>query len=320
MSEGNRHLLGLEDTPREQINTILDLALEFRAVSQRRIKKVPTLRGITIVLFFVEPSTRTRMSFEVAAKRLSADTLSFTASQSSLKKGETLIDTAKNLMAMRPEIVVIRHSSPGVPLLLSRQVDAAIVNAGDGAHEHPTQGLLDLFTIREHKGDLDGLRVAIVGDIAHSRVARSNIHGLTTMGARVRVAGPRTMLPPMLDRLGVETFDRIEPALDGADVVMMLRIQKERMGNTLFPSDREYSRVFGLNASNLELARSDAIVMHPGPINRGVEITPDVADSSRSVILEQVENGVAVRMAVLYLTSAHFLEGIETVSDTETKG
>ena len=309
MPPTTRHLLGLEGTSREQLITVLDLAREFRAVSQRRIKKVPTLRGITVVLFFVEPSTRTRLSFEVAAKRLSADTLSFTASHSSLKKGETLLDTAQNLMAMRPDIIVIRHSAPGAPHLLSRHVEAAIVNAGDGAHEHPTQGLLDMFTMREHKGELDGLVVAVVGDILHSRVARSNIHGLTTMGARVRVAGPRTMLPPMLERLGVTCHDRIEPAIEGADVVMMLRIQKERMGSELFPSEREYSRVFGLDARKLELAKPDAIVMHPGPMNRGVEITPDVADSGRSVILEQVENGVAVRMAVLYLTSAHLIEG-----------
>lgn len=315
MPPATRHLLGLEGTSREQLTTILDLAREFKAVSKRRIKKVPTLRGVTVVLFFVEASTRTRLSFEVAAKRLSADTLSFTASQSSLKKGETLLDTAQNLMAMRPEIIVIRHSAAGAPHLLARHVNAAIVNAGDGAHEHPTQGLLDIYTMREHKGDLDGMVVAIVGDIGHSRVARSNIHGLTTMGARVRVAGPRTMLPPMLDRLGVAVHDRIEPAIEGADVVMMLRIQKERMGSTLFPSDREYSRVFGLDSRKLQLAKPDAIVMHPGPMNRGVEITPDVADGGRSVILEQVENGVAVRMAVLYLTSAPLLE--EDSMDTE---
>jgi len=309
MSPAANHLLGLEGMSREQLTTILDLGREFKAVSQRRIKKVPTLRGITVVLFFVEPSTRTRMSFEVAAKRLSADTLSFTASQSSLTKGETLLDTARNLLAMRPDLIVIRHSAAGAPHFLARNVPAAIINAGDGSHEHPTQGLLDMFTMRERKGTLDGLVVAIVGDIMHSRVARSNIHGLTTLGARVRVAGPRTMLPPMLDRLGVRVFDRIEPAVEGADVVMMLRIQKERMGRDLFPSDREYARVFGLDARRLGLAKPEAIVMHPGPINRGVEITPEVADCSRSVILEQVENGVAVRMAVLYLASAHLIEG-----------
>lgn len=304
----HRHILGLRGMSAEEITSILDLAAEFKAVLKRRIKKVPTLRGITVVLFFVEPSTRTRMSFEVAAKRLSADTLSFSASQSSLAKGETLLDTAKNLMAMHPEVIVIRHSAAGAPHFLARYVSAAVVNAGDGSHEHPTQALLDLFTMRERKGPLHRLTVAIVGDIAHSRVARSNIHGLRAMGARVRVAGPRTMLPVMLDRLGVEVYDRIEPAIEGADVVMMLRVQKERAGRDLFPSDREYARLFGLNARRLDLAARDAIVMHPGPMNRGVEIDPDVADSGRSVILEQVENGVAVRMAVLYLVSAHLLE------------
>ena len=303
------HLLDLEGMSREALTTILDLAEEFKAVGRRRIKKVPTLRGITVVLFFIEPSTRTRLSFEVAAKRLSADTLSFTASSSSLSKGETLLDTAKNLMAMQPDVIVIRHSSTGAPHFLAKHVPAAIVNAGDGWHEHPTQGLLDMFTMREHRGSLEGLEVAIVGDISHSRVARSNIHGLATMGAKVRVAGPRTLLPAGLDKMPVKVFDRIEPAIDGADVVMMLRIQKERMGKDLFPSDREYARVFGLDAKKLELAKPDAIVMHPGPMNRGVEITPEVADCKRSVILEQVENGVAVRMAVLYLVSAHLLEG-----------
>ncbi len=303
------HLLDLEGMSREALTTILDLAEEFKAVGRRRIKKVPTLRGITVVLFFIEPSTRTRLSFEVAAKRLSADTLSFTASSSSLSKGETLLDTAKNLMAMQPDVIVIRHSSTGAPHFLAKHVPAAIVNAGDGWHEHPTQGLLDMFTMREHRGSLEGLEVAIVGDISHSRVARSNIHGLATMGAKVRVAGPRTLLPAGLDRMPVKVFDRIEPAIEGADVVMMLRIQKERMGKDLFPSDREYARVFGLDAKKLELAKPDAIVMHPGPMNRGVEITPEVADCKRSVILEQVENGVAVRMAVLYLVSAHLLEG-----------
>jgi aspartate carbamoyltransferase catalytic subunit len=303
------HLLGLEGMSREQIVTILDLAREFKAVGQRRIKKVPTLRGITVVLFFIEPSTRTRISFEVAAKRLSAETLSFTASSSALTKGETLLDTAKNIMAMRPDVIVIRHSSTGSPHFLASHVPAAIVNAGDGWHEHPTQGLLDMYTMRERKGSLEGLEVAIVGDIVHSRVARSNMHGLLAMGARVRLAGPRTMLPAELDRLPVKVYERIEPAIEGADVVMMLRIQKERMGKDLFPSDREYARFFGLDDRKLALAKPDAIVMHPGPMNRGVEITPEVADSGRSVILEQVENGVAVRMAVLYLVSAHLLEG-----------
>ena len=245
----------------------------------------------------------------MAAKRLSAETLAFTASSSSLSKGETLLDTAQNLMAMRPDVIVLRHAYSGAPHFLAKNVHAAVVNAGDGQHEHPTQSLLDMFTMQEKKGSLEGLEVAIVGDIRHSRVALSNMFGLTTMGARVRVAGPRTMLPPYLDRLGVRVFDRIEPAIEGADVVMMLRIQKERMGKDLFPSDREYARVFGLDEAKLRLAKPDAIVMHPGPMNRGVEITPEVADGSRSVILEQVENGVAVRMAVLYLLSAHLVEG-----------
>jgi len=300
------HLLGLEGLSRETIASILDHAVEFKEVSRRRIKKVPPLRGVTVVLFFIENSTRTRISFEVAAKRLSADTLNFSASTSSLSKGETLLDTAKNLMAMQPDIIVMRHFAPGAAKFLSERIPAGIVNAGDGAHAHPTQALLDMYTMREKKGRLEGLEVAIVGDIAHSRVARSNIHGLTTMGANVRLAGPRTMLPPMLDRFeGVKVFDRIEPAIEGADVVMMLRIQKERMGKDLFPSDREYSRVFGLDSQKLKLAKADALVMHPGPMNRGVEITPDVADSAQSVILEQVENGVAVRMAVLFLVARH---------------
>lgn len=309
MSTRMSHLLGLEGVSREQIQTILDLGREFKAVGQRRIKKVPTLRGITVVLMFIEPSTRTRMSFEVAAKRLSADTLAFTASTSALSKGETLLDTAQNIMAMKPDVIVLRHAFSGAPNFLAGHVNAAVVNAGDGQHEHPTQALLDMFTMQEKKGSLEGLEVAIVGDIRHSRVALSNLWGLTTMGARVRVAGPRTMLPPHLDRLGVTVHDRIEPAIEGADVVMMLRIQKERMGKDLFPSDREYARFFGLDQGKLRLAKADAIVMHPGPMNRGVEITPEVADGGRSVILEQVENGVAVRMAVLYLLSAHLLEG-----------
>jgi aspartate carbamoyltransferase catalytic subunit len=301
------HLLGLRGVPKEDILTIMSVAEEFKGILRRRIKKVPTLRGITCVLFFVEPSTRTRMSFEVAAKRLSADTLSFSASQSSIQKGETLLDTAKNLMAMKPDVIVIRHNCAGAPHFLAKHIEAKIINAGDGSHEHPTQALLDMFTMREKKGKLEGLEVAIIGDIAHSRVARSNIFGLTTMGASVRVAGPKTMLPPFLDKLGVKVFDRVEPAIEGADVVMMLRIQKERLRSNLIPSDNEYARFFGLNERLLSLAKKDAIVMHPGPINRGVEITSEVADSQRSVILEQVENGVAVRMAVLYLLCAHMI-------------
>jgi aspartate carbamoyltransferase catalytic subunit len=297
------HLHGLDGMSEDTITGILDLAEHFKRVNERRVKKVPALRSILVVNFFVEDSTRTRSSFEIAEKRLSADTLNFNAKSSSLSKGETLIDTARNLQAMSPDILVMRHPAAGAPQLLSKHVDAAIVNAGDGWHEHPTQALLDMLTMRGHKGRLRGLKVAIVGDITHSRVARSNIFGLTTMGAEVHVAGPPTMLPPALESLGVTAHRRIEPAIDGADVVMMLRIQKERMGNDLFPNDREYFRYFGLTSERLALAGEDAIVMHPGPMNRGVEISPEVADGDHNVILEQVTNGVAVRMAVLYLVA-----------------
>ena len=299
-----KHLLGLEGMSAQQITQILDNADKFREISERRHKKVPALRGTTIVLFFVEPSTRTRMSFELAAKRLSADTISLSASTSSLTKGETLIDTAKNLMAMHPDIIVLRHSAVGAPHMLTRYVDASIVNAGDGPHEHPTQGLLDMLTISQHKGRLKGLKVAIIGDILHSRVARSNIFGLTTVGAHVCVAGPRTMLPPGIEELGVEVFDNTESAVRDADVIMMLRIQKERFTEELIPSDREYFQQFGLNRSRLGLARPDCIVMHPGPMNQGVEIAPDVANGPKSVILKQVSNGVAVRMSVLFSLAA----------------
>ena len=297
------HLHGLEGLSAETITGILDLAEHFKRVGERRVKKVPALRSVLVVNFFVENSTRTRSSFEIAEKRLSADTLNFNASSSSLAKGETLIDTARNLQAMSPDILVMRHPAAGAPGMLASHIDAAIVNAGDGWHEHPTQALLDMLTMRQHKGHLKGLKVAIVGDITHSRVARSNIFGLTTMGAEVHVAGPPTMLPPALDTLGVQAHRRIEPALEGADVVMMLRIQKERMGSDLFPDDREYFRFFGLTPERLALAAPDGIVMHPGPMNRGVEIAPEVADGDRNVILEQVTNGVAVRMAVLYLVA-----------------
>jgi aspartate carbamoyltransferase catalytic subunit len=301
MTLGFRHLLGMEDATREQISTILDLAQTFKTISERPIKKVPTLRGKTVVTFFVEPSTRTRMSFEIAAKRLSADTLNFTASSSSFVKGETLVDTALNLQAMQPDILILRHSQPGSPHLLTRYIDAAVVNAGDGSHEHPTQALLDMFTMRQHKGSLADLEVAIIGDIDHSRVARSNIHGLTKMGANVRVCGPRTMLPAQVEKLGVKVYDHLEAAIEGVDVIMMLRVQKERQEANLFPSDREYHALYGLKRPHLRLAKPDVIVMHPGPMNRCVEIEPEVADGPASVILEQVTNGVAVRMAVLYL-------------------
>jgi aspartate carbamoyltransferase catalytic subunit len=298
---GQRHLLGIEPLAAADIETILDLGERFLEINERPIKKVPTLRGKTVINLFLEPSTRTRTSFEIAAKRLSADAVNVSGSGSSTSKGETLLDTARNLDAMSPDVVVIRHAQAGAAEMLAKQLQAAIVNAGDGAHEHPTQALLDCSTIRAHKGKLAGLEVAICGDIRHSRVARSNIWALTKLGASVRVAGPRTLLAPGLAEMGASVHERIEPALEGADVVMMLRIQKERMGGGLFPNTREYARYFGLNARRLELAKPDAIVMHPGPLNRGVEIDPGIADGPRAVILDQVARGVAVRMAVLYL-------------------
>ena len=298
---GHRHLLGIEPLAAADIETILDLSERFLEIAGRPIKKVPTLRGKTVINLFLEPSTRTRTSFEIAAKRLSADAVNISGSGSSTSKGETLLDTARNLDAMSPDVVVVRHAQAGAAEMLARQLRAAIVNAGDGAHEHPTQALLDCSTIRAHKGKVAGLVVAICGDIRHSRVARSNIWALTKLGAQVRVAAPRTLLAPGLAEMGASVHERIEPAIEGADVVMMLRIQKERMGGGLFPNTREYSRYFGLNARRLELAKSDAIVMHPGPLNRGVEIDPAVADGPRAVILDQVARGVAVRMAVLYL-------------------
>ena len=297
----SRHLLGIDGLEADEIDLILDSAESFVEISTREIKKVPTLRGKTVVNFFIEPSTRTRSSFELAEKRLSADTVSFSVAGSSFSKGETLLDTARNLEAMAPDFIVIRHSQPGAPHFLARHTQCSIINAGDGAHEHPTQALLDAYTIRQHKGRLAGLRVAIIGDILNSRVARSNVLLLTRLGASVVLCGPPTLLPVKLDRLQCEVTHQMDRALEGADVVMMLRIQRERMHAGPFPSLREYAKLYGLNGERLERAASDVIVMHPGPINRGVEITGDVADGNRSVILEQVTNGVAVRMAVLYL-------------------
>lgn len=285
----------------DDIELVLDTADSFKDISLRDIKKVPTLRGKSVVNFFYEPSTRTRTSFEVAAKRLSADTFSLSASTSSMVKGETLLDTGRNLQAMNPDIIVIRHSSSGAPHLLARGVKAGVVNAGDGINEHPTQALLDLYTMRERKGRIRGLKVAIIGDIAHSRVARSNIIGLTKMGAKVTVAGPPTMIPTGIDAFGVDVMYDPREAVRGKDVVMMLRIQLERQGKTLFPSLREYAAEFGLNREILEAAGEDCVVMHPGPINRGVEISSELADGPASLILDQVTNGVAVRMAILYL-------------------
>ena len=301
MKLSSRHLLGIDGMTAEEIALILDTAEGFVQISEREIKKVPTLRGKTVVNFFVEPSTRTRSSFELAEKRLSADALNFSANTSSFSKGESLLDTAKNLEAMSPDFIIIRHSEPGSPHFLARHIDAAIVNAGDGAHEHPTQALLDAFTIRKRKGRLDGLRVAIVGDINHSRVVRSNVLLLTLMGADVVVSGPPTLLPREFDAMGCRMTWKVEEALEGADVVMALRVQHERMNAGYFPTTREYALQFGINSTRLKLAKDDAIVMHPGPMNRGVELSGDLADGNRSVILEQVANGVAVRMAVLYL-------------------
>ncbi len=297
----HKDLLGMAQLSVEDIDLILDTAESLKEISERDVKKVPTLRGKSIINFFYEPSTRTRTSFEVAAKRLSADTLSLSASTSSIVKGETLVDTARNLQAMNPDLIVLRHSSTGAPHLLARVMEAGVINAGDGVNEHPTQALLDLYTIREKKGKINGLNVAIIGDIAHSRVARSNIIGLTKMGARVTVSGPPTMMPVEIESMGVNVEYDPRKAVEEKDVVMVLRIQLERQSKLLFPTLREYSRFFGLSQAVIERAKEDAIVMHPGPMNRGVEIESDVADGNRSVILDQVANGVAVRMSILYL-------------------
>ena len=297
-----KDILGIKDLSIDEINLILETAESFLEISTRKIKKVPTLRGKTIINLFYEASTRTRTSFEIAGKRLSADTINISSSTSSVVKGETLIDTARNLEAMNPDVIVIRHSAAGAPHLLASLVKQSIINAGDGAHEHPTQALLDMMTIKEHKGKLAGLKVAIIGDIEHSRVARSNIYGLFKMGAQVVLAGPATMLPRDIEQMGVKVYTKLEDAITNADVVMMLRIQLERQKQSIFPSLREYSQHYCLNRNNIKLARKDVIVMHPGPINRGVEISPDIADDpSYSVILDQVNKGVAVRMALLYL-------------------
>jgi len=298
---GRKDILGIKELSVEEIQLILETADSFVEVSTREIKKVPTLRGKTIINLFYEASTRTRTSFEIAGKRLSADTVNITASTSSVVKGETLIDTAKNLESMNPDIIVIRHSAAGAPHILARVLKQSIINAGDGAHEHPTQALLDMMTIKNRKGGIAGLKVAIMGDIAHSRVARSNIHGLTKMGARVFLAGPPTMMPYGIEKMGATVVRRVEEAIEDADVVMALRIQTEREKQCIFPSLREYASHFSLNKRNIGLAKKDVMIMHPGPVNRGVEISPDIADSANSVILEQVTNGVAVRMALLYL-------------------
>jgi aspartate carbamoyltransferase catalytic subunit len=297
----SKDLLGIESLTPDEITLLLDTAESMRSIGQRPIKKVPALRGRMVINLFFEASTRTRFSFETAEKWLSADSLNFAAKGSSVEKGESLLDTARNLQAMSPDLIVIRHGSPGVPHFLSRHLKAGVVNAGDGAHEHPTQALLDALTIRQRLNRLEGLRVAICGDIAHSRVVRSNIWLLKKMGAKVVVCGPPTLLPDRISAMGIDVTTDFDEALEGADVVMMLRMQLERQGMSLFPSIREYFRLYGLDAKRLKKARPGAIVMHPGPMNRGVEIASDIADSDRSVILEQVANGVAARMAVLYL-------------------
>jgi aspartate carbamoyltransferase catalytic subunit len=299
-----KHLLGIRELSAEQITHLLDTSETFRDVSKREIKKVPALRGRTVINLFFEPSTRTRTSFEIAAKRLSADAVNISVSTSSVSKGETLLDTARNLEAMAPDCIVIRHSSAGAPYHLARACNASIVNAGDGAHEHPTQALLDALTIRERKGRIAGLKVAIIGDILHSRVARSNVWLLTKLGASISVAGPGTLVPAEFGELveqGIRVEPRIEDAVEGADVVIILRIQRERQTDAFFPSMREYAVHYGLHLRHLDLAAPDAIVMHPGPMNRGIEISSELADGGQSLILDQVTNGVAVRMAVLYL-------------------
>lgn len=298
-----KDLLGLRGLSAEEIRVMLHTARSFREVSLRPIKKVPALRGKTVVNLFFEPSTRTRISFELAAKRLSADIVNIAASYSSLSKGETLLDTVRNLEALKVDILVIRHAAAGVPHFLASRVRASVINAGDGAHEHPTQALLDLFTIQEKKGRLEGLEVSIIGDIAHSRVARSNLWGLTKLGARVTVCGPPTLIPPQIDRLGVRVTYRLEEAIRGADVLMLLRVQHERQEARLVPSLREYRLRYGITPERLAAAKPDLLIMHPGPVNRGVELDSSVADGPFSVILDQVTNGLAVRMAALYLVS-----------------
>ncbi len=301
MGLSRKDILDIDSLSVDEIQTILDTADGLKEINSRPIKKVPTLRGKTVILFFHEPSTRTRTSFDIAAKRLSADSISISASTSSMVKGETLIDTAKNLEAMSPDIIVLRHASSGAPYLLAKTLSASIINAGDGMHAHPTQALLDMMTVREEKGRLEGLRIAIIGDIAHSRVARSNVAGFTKMGAEVCLAGPPTMIPYGVDTLGAHVTYDMDEAIEGADVVMTLRIQRERQKSFLFPTEREYAKRYGLTPDRLKHIPPDALIMHPGPINRGVEIAPEIADGPYSVILDQVANGVALRMSLLYL-------------------
>ncbi|MBU1055483.1 MAG: aspartate carbamoyltransferase catalytic subunit [Proteobacteria bacterium] len=298
-----KHILDMESLSAEEITFIIDTADRLKEISRRPVKKVPTLRGKTVVLFFYEASTRTRSSFELAAKRLSADSISISKSSSSIVKGETLIDTAKNLEAMNPDVIIIRHSSAGAPHMLAKVLKTSIINAGDGMHAHPSQALLDIMTVREKKGFIKGLQIAIIGDISHSRVARSDITGFTKMGANVVVAGPLTMIPKGIESLGAHVAESSDVAVKNADVIIMLRIQKERQNSFLYPSDREYSKIFGLNRQRIKKAKKDVLIMHPGPINRGVEISSELADGPYSIILDQVTNGVSLRMALLYLTT-----------------
>jgi aspartate carbamoyltransferase catalytic subunit len=309
-----KDLLGLEDLTREEIELILATAESFKEVSTREIKKVPALRGKTVVNLFYEPSTRTRVSFEVAAKRLSADVINIASETSSVKKGETLIDTGKNIEALKVDIIVVRHNYSGAAIMLARQLRASIVNAGDGWHEHPTQALLDIFTLKEKLGKIEGLNVSIVGDIAHSRVARSNIWGLTKLGAKVTVCAPKMLIPPAIERMGVETSEDIDDALRNADAVNVLRMQFERDEGDAFPQQLEYFKLFGITQERLEKAKKNIVVMHPGPINRGIEISSEVADGVNSVILEQVTNGIAVRMSVLFLVA----QGNENIKNENT--
>lgn len=299
----SKHLLGLEGISKQEINFILDTSVSFKEILERPIRKVPALRGVTVVNLFYEASTRTRISFELAEKRLSADMVNFSTNTSSVQKGETLKDTIKNIAAMKIDMVVVRHSVPGTPHFIANCVDSSVINAGDGAHEHPTQALLDILTLREKYKNLEGLRVVIVGDILHSRVVRSNIWGLSAMGAEVAVCGPTTLMPVEIEKMGVEVFSDLDRALEGRDVVMALRIQLERQKGGLLPSLREYTNLFGITREKLKGLNKNFTIMHPGPINRGIEITPEVADGPYSVILNQVTNGVAVRMAILYLLS-----------------
>ena len=334
MGLSKKDILDIESLSSDEIRLILEAAESFKEVLGRDIKKVPTLRGKTVINLFFEASTRTRTSFEIAAKRLSADTINISASASSVQKGETLSDTVRNIEAMNSDVIIIRHPASGAPHFIAKRLKASVINAGDGSHEHPSQALLDLMTIKEKKGKIEGLKVAVIGDIAHSRVARSNIHGLTKMGAKVVLYGPKTLIPKGIDRIrdeggrmkdevkkgsdssliphpsSLSVASSMEEALSDADVIMMLRIQLERQGQSLFPSVREYSRFFGLNGRNISLAKEDAVIMHPGPMNRGVEISSDVADGPRSVILDQVNNGIAVRMALLYLLAGGHKDAI----------